>query len=319
MDQPNPNIPPPNPMSEDGSQHTPNPAALDIQDMAQQLQQQQALLQQLLQQQQQHQPQSASLASSAPRAQLHDLPARPSYDWQPDTHFQTMIPTLTLPLFERTLSAEEKQLLFDCYPPISGLRYAPPETLPIAEKRFNKAHKFQDQTLRQIQYGLSGVLRPLDVLGHVLLQTLPQDQLDRVFAILHDVRLLVLHNCGMVNSARNQLALRVVSPAYQVPPPDKTYTMDLTTFKDTLSHHNALQKAIKEANPRGSNGYSQSFSRSGPPRNAVGGHHTSGSCSYQQQYQRTNNNPNRRGNSSTNPFRNHSQTAQHNNNSTSSQ
>lgn len=310
MDQSSNNLPPPNPMSEDGSQPA-SPSTLDIQAMAQQLQQQQILLQQLLQQQQ-HQQQSTGLSSSVPGSQLHDLPSRPSYEWQPDEHLTARMPTLSLPLFDSTLSNDEKQVIFDRYPPVSRLRYAPPETLPIADQRFNKAQKSQDQTLRQIQYGLSGILRPLDVLGYVLHQSLPQDQLDRVFAILHDLRLLVLHNCGMVNSARNQLALRVVNLTYKMPSTDKTYTMDLTAFKDTLSHHNALQKAIKEANPRGGTSYGNSFFRAGPSRNADGGHHSSGSRYFQQQQQprRPNNNNNHRRGNNNNPFRNNAQTTQ---------
>ncbi|KAI9323272.1 hypothetical protein BX666DRAFT_1836895, partial [Dichotomocladium elegans] len=99
----------------------------------------------------------------------HDLAVRPSYEWQPDVRFSSLMPTLEQPLFSNTLADDVRKAIIERYPPIQGLCYAPPATVPQEEHLFKPSQKADDAMLRQLQYTISGILRPLDVLGHAIL------------------------------------------------------------------------------------------------------------------------------------------------------
>ncbi|ORY90556.1 hypothetical protein BCR43DRAFT_424327, partial [Syncephalastrum racemosum] len=218
-----------------------------IQQLADQIAQQQQLLQQLLA----AQPAPVPSPATGP---LHDLPLRPHYDWHPSEQLQQLMPTLGHPVFGNALAPEERRELIERYPPVAGLNYSPPATLPEAAKHFNTGHKREDHALQDVQYASSAILRPLDVLGHILLQVLPPEQLARVFAVLHDARTLTLHVGGLANTLRNHLALRAVNPSFasdfsrQLEP--RQFTMRVEDFRDALTSHATMRKAIDEARPR---------------------------------------------------------------------
>ncbi|KAI9315020.1 hypothetical protein BX666DRAFT_2029255 [Dichotomocladium elegans] len=132
---------------------------------------------------------------------------------------------------------------------MAGVSYSPPSTLPEAERHFNRGHKHEDASLRSMQYATSAILRPLDVLAHSLLPMLPPDQIGRIFAIINDVRTLVLHVGGVANNARNNIAMRAVNPSFTLPTSEKQYTMSLDQFRDTVSAQTTMRKTLKEARP----------------------------------------------------------------------
>ncbi|KAL0075898.1 hypothetical protein J3Q64DRAFT_1625093, partial [Phycomyces blakesleeanus] len=94
---------------------------------------------------------------------------RQTYEWVPSEKLMSLLPSLQHTLFSQTFTEDEKRSLLDQYPPISGVKYSPPVTLPQATKVFHKGKHRKDASLSQLQYAVSGVLRPLDVLGHALL------------------------------------------------------------------------------------------------------------------------------------------------------
>ncbi|KAG2212978.1 hypothetical protein INT45_005486, partial [Circinella minor] len=147
----------------------------------------------------------------------HDLPVRPSFDWTPSATLTYLMPTLDQSTFTSTLVAEERTQLIERYPPIYGFTYKAPAPVPEAARLFSKRQVTEDNTLRNFQYTLSAVLRPLDVLGYMILPLLPADQVERIFATINDIRTLILHTEGMINQARNQLALRAVNPSIHQP------------------------------------------------------------------------------------------------------
>ena len=218
-------------------------ATFDLQTIAQQLAQQGQLIQQLLNQQN---PQP--MASHEP---LHDLPIRPSYDWQPDALLYERIHSLANPIFHQNLSDEDRKAIIEKYPAIQGIKYTPPATLPEAQRKFNKGQYREDTSLRNIQYAASAILRPFDVLCHALVPMVTEAQADRVYAIANDTRTLILHLCGTINDARNALALRAINPAFHIPGErDTDYTMEPTKFQETLAHNTNVQKTIREATQR---------------------------------------------------------------------
>ncbi|KAI8136574.1 hypothetical protein BJV82DRAFT_489600, partial [Fennellomyces sp. T-0311] len=172
---------------------------------------------------------------------------RPRYDWQPSPQLCELVPTLEQHVFGVPLNEEDRKAIVDRYPPIAGLVYSPPATLPEADRRFKPGHRHEDASLRAMQYATSAILRPLDVLAHSLLPLLHPDQVGRIFAILNDIRALVLNVGGVANKACNNLALRAVNPSFQIPASDKIFTMAPEQFKDTISSHTAMHKVLKDA------------------------------------------------------------------------
>ncbi|ORY94093.1 hypothetical protein BCR43DRAFT_419883, partial [Syncephalastrum racemosum] len=172
---------------------------------------------------------------------------RPRIDWQPSPQLAELIPTLEQNIFDSPLPDEDRKALLERYPPIANLVYTPPATLPQAERHFNRGHRHEDSSLRALQYATSGILRPLDVLAHSLLPLLPADQVGRIYAIINDIRTLVLHVGGVANQARNAIALRAVNPSFTLPTTTKHFTMSPDMFKDQVSAQNTMRKTLREA------------------------------------------------------------------------
>ncbi|KAI8574988.1 hypothetical protein K450DRAFT_263847 [Umbelopsis ramanniana AG] len=207
------------------------------------------LIQQLLAQVQPQVVSSPAMVSSQPN--LHELPVRPSYEWQPDQTLLQRIPSLSSSLFHQTLPDTDRRNIVKRYPTIQGVKYSPPNTVPEALKKFNKGQLREDNTLRNLQYTASAIARPFDVLCHTLQPLIPPEQTDRVYAILNDVRTLLLHLCGSLNTARNNLALRAINPSFQVPSENgMDFTMEPKKFQEALSHNTTIQKTIRDAYPK---------------------------------------------------------------------
>ena len=234
-----------------------------LQELAHQVAQQQALLEQLLVSQGTT---GTPTSGATPAADLHDLPTRPQYDWQPSGQLCDLVPTLEHSPFGMSLSDEDRKTLLDRYPPIAGLVYSPPSMLPEAERHFKPGHRREDALLRALQYATSAILQPLDVLAHSLLPVLSPEHLGHIFAILNDVCTLVLNVGGVANKARNNLALRALNPSFSIPSSNTIFTMAPDQFKETVSTHMAMQKALREARPASARpaGSSQFF-RAVPP------------------------------------------------------
>ncbi|GAB5588889.1 hypothetical protein Unana1_03789 [Umbelopsis nana] len=227
----------------------PQTSYIDMNSLADQLAQHGQLIHQLLAQVQQQVPTSPAMVSSQPN--LHELPVRPIYDWQPDTILFERIPSFSSSLFHQTLPDEDRRNMIERYPVMQAVRYAPPNTTPVAHRKFNKGQFKEDKTLRNLQYTASAIVRPFDVLCHTLLPLIPSDQTDRVYTILNDIRTLIIHLCGSIHMARNNLALRAINPSFQVPSENGTeYTMEPQKFQETLSSNTTVQKTLRDANPK---------------------------------------------------------------------
>jgi hypothetical protein len=118
--------------------------------IAEQLPHQGQLIQQLLTQVQQPQVASPSaMVSSQPN--LHELPVRPNYEWQPDQILLYGTPSVSSSSFHQTLPDMNRRNIVERYLTIQGLKYSPPNTIPDALKKFNKSQLREDNTLRNLQ------------------------------------------------------------------------------------------------------------------------------------------------------------------------
>jgi hypothetical protein len=178
-------------------------SSLEIQ--VQQLQQQ---LQQLAQQLGKN-PTTHMLFDDDNTAQLHSFGIRPRYEWQP-SEFLVNLLHLDQPIHTSPpLSDTERKSIIEAYLPISNLDYHAPAAIPSALQRMNKGQKHEDQSLKQFQYLVSAILRPLDILAHELATNKANNQhLEKYLLMLRDVRKLVLNVSSSLNNARNNVAMR---------------------------------------------------------------------------------------------------------------
>ena len=248
-------------MSNDAQTSTLQEQMALLQQQLQQQQQQQDTILQLLQQQQQqqqypaHQPQpmqdSGDNSPPTPRAK---------YEWTPSNELVTLL-DMDQDLFVGTpLTDKQRASLIDLYPPIAALDYRPPDAVPAAYGHMNESQRSHDASLKSIQYLLSAVFRPLDLLGHQLLTARETNDIQHSLKILHDARALLLNVSNSVNTYRNGIAIKAVNKSFK---PDLTgdsrHTMPSDQFHSMIGQLNSTQKTIKEAQ-RGSKPF-----RSGPP------------------------------------------------------
>ncbi|KAG0172929.1 hypothetical protein DFQ29_008186, partial [Apophysomyces sp. BC1021] len=177
-----------------------------LEQLTAQVAQQQQLLEQLLAQQVSlpEQPRIDNIVSTT--SHIHTLPVRPHFDWTPSEALLYYVPELSTDLFSQVLSDDQKKSIIELYPPLQTL-------------------------LKNIQYQLSAVFRPLDVLANELYSILPPGHATRIFTILRDTRTLLMHANGTTNQARDSLALRAINPSFTVSPTEGSYTMTPDTFQ----------------------------------------------------------------------------------------
>jgi hypothetical protein len=154
---------------------------------------------------------------------------------------------------------------------MAHLEYKAPATIPTAERLMNKGQKYEDNSLKNLQYLLSATFRPLDILSHELVTSeTGNPNLERYCTMLRDVRRLLLHVCSTMTQARNNIAaLRAVNPSFSMKTNQETnYTLPLDEFHNTLIQQTTARKATREAtlNRRqrrftsGNSGHASSFS-----------------------------------------------------------
>ncbi|CEP07631.1 hypothetical protein, partial, partial [Parasitella parasitica] len=215
---------------------------------------------------------------------LHSFGTRPHYDWSPSATL-TEFMELDVPLHtSKPLSDTDRKSIIEAYPPMAHVDYKAPTTIPTAERAMNKGQKLEDNSLKHLQYLLSAVFRPLDILTHEMFTyDSGNPNLERYSTMLRDIRHLLIHVCSSMTHQRNNIALRAINPGFSLTTDQATnYTLPLDEFQSTLIQQTAARKATREATgtrrqhrrftpgaPRNPNSFStasdQPFFRSGPP------------------------------------------------------
>lgn len=115
--------------------------------------------------------------NTAETAQLHSLPVRPTYDWVPSDLLRESL-DMDQPLFHSAaMTDDERREIFDQYPPVRGIDYKASATIPTASANMSKQLQHEDSMLKELQCLVSGVFRPLDILGYEIIEstsTLPR-------------------------------------------------------------------------------------------------------------------------------------------------
>ncbi|KAI8636525.1 hypothetical protein BD408DRAFT_460274 [Parasitella parasitica] len=256
---------------------------------------------------------------------------RPHYDWSPSDSLTELL-HLDAPLHTSNLLADsERKAFIESYPPIAHLDYKAPATIPQAERLMNKGQRLEDSSLKHIQYLLSAIFRPLDILSHEMVSSESDNpNLERYCTMLQDVRRLLLHACSSITQSRNNIALRAVNPAFSMKTePETNYTLPLDESQQTLIQQTAARKATREATASkrqrrtfssGTSGPLNSFSndpnpqffRSGPPSQQGGYNSNSNNNS---NFTSNNNISNfRQNNNNTSNFRQHNSNNSNNSN-----
>ncbi|KAI8326685.1 hypothetical protein EDC96DRAFT_581448 [Choanephora cucurbitarum] len=120
--------------------------------------------------------------------------------------------------------------------------WTPPEEL--AEMLNLKQSPFE------AQYLLTGVLRPLDILGYEIYSAnIADTDAQRFLQMIHDVRSLLLNVSYTLNHHRNNIALRSFDQSFALPSQssDTRYTKPLKDFNASIAQQTATEKSLKEA------------------------------------------------------------------------
>ncbi|KAK4514797.1 uncharacterized protein ATC70_002402 [Mucor velutinosus] len=213
---------------------------------------------------------------------LHSFGTRPHYEWSPSDALTDLMELDTPLHHSKPLPDSERKAIIESYPPMAHLDYRAPATIPTAAKIMNRGQKYEDQSLKSLQYLLSATFRPLDILIHEMFtHETGNPNLERYSTMLRDIRRLLLHVCSTMTQQRNNLALRVINPSFRLEnDAEVNYTLPLDEFQQTLVQQTAARKATREATANRrqrrynrntpissspSNGSDPSFFRSGPP------------------------------------------------------
>ncbi|CEP08765.1 hypothetical protein [Parasitella parasitica] len=181
---------------------------------------------------------------------LHSMGTRPHYDWYPSEGL-TELMNLDAPMHtSEPLSDSERKTIIESYPPLAHLDYKAPATIPTAERAMNKSQRYEDNCLKQLQYQLSAVYRPFDILSHESTTSeAGNPNLERYCTMLRDVRKLPLHVGASITNSRNNIALGgAINPSIVIKPGNEaTYALSLDEFQQTLIQQTAARKATREA------------------------------------------------------------------------
>ncbi|KAI8077627.1 hypothetical protein BDF21DRAFT_464080 [Thamnidium elegans] len=140
-------------------------------------------------------------------------------------------------------------MTIDTYPSIDNLNYQPPDTIPMASRKMNKYQTKQGMSLKRLQYMLSGVFRPLDVLGLEISQDATNDNVQRYLLMLKDCRTLLLNVSAQINDMRNNIAFQAINPSFTSTNSanNHNFTMSTADFQAALVQQTNTSQAIKTA------------------------------------------------------------------------
>jgi hypothetical protein len=111
-------------------------------------------------------------------------------------HLDTPLHTSTL------LSDSERKTIIESYPPMAHLEYKAPATIHTAERLMTKGQRYEDRSLKHLQYLSSAAFPLLDILSHELVSSESDNSnLERYCTMLRDVRKLLLHVCSAMTQS----------------------------------------------------------------------------------------------------------------------
>ncbi|KAG0736024.1 hypothetical protein G6F57_002397 [Rhizopus arrhizus] len=101
----------------------------------------------------------------------HSVDTRLHNDWSLSDTLTELV-NLDTPLHtSNLLSDSERRTIIEPYPLMTHLEYKAPATIPTAERLMNKGQRYEDRSLKHLQYLLSAAFLPLDILSHDLVSS----------------------------------------------------------------------------------------------------------------------------------------------------
>ncbi|KAG1141375.1 hypothetical protein G6F37_010609 [Rhizopus arrhizus] len=138
--------------------------------------------------------------------------------------------------------------IIELCPLMTHLEYKALATIPTAERLMNKGQRYEDRSLKHLQYLLSAAFRPLDILSHELVSSESGNpNLKRYCTMFRGICKLLLHICSTMAQARNNIVLLTVNPSFSLEQDQEIqYTLPLDKFQNTLIQQTAARKATRE-------------------------------------------------------------------------
>ncbi|KAL9539401.1 hypothetical protein PS6_011221 [Mucor atramentarius] len=147
-----------------------------------------------------------SADDTATTSPLHSMGTIPHYDWSLSDGLTELMNLVDTPLHTTPpISDSERKTIVEAYPPMGHLDYyMAPATIPTAERLMNKRERYENHSLKHLQYLLlSAVYLPLNILAYELVSSseVGNPNLERYCTMLQDVRKLLLPVGSFMNQA----------------------------------------------------------------------------------------------------------------------
>ncbi|CEP15922.1 hypothetical protein [Parasitella parasitica] len=96
----------------------------------------------------------------------------------------------------------------------------------------NKGQCYEDDSLEQLQYQISAVYRPLDILSQESTTSeVVNTNMVRYCKLFRDIRRLLVHGSTSMTRARNKITLRAINFSFSLKTSNEvTYTLPLEKF-----------------------------------------------------------------------------------------
>ncbi|KAI9485976.1 MAG: hypothetical protein EXX96DRAFT_547207, partial [Benjaminiella poitrasii] len=147
-----------------------------------------------------------------------------------------------------------------------------PDMIPDAARKMQCTQQKQDASLKRLQYLVSAIFRPLDILGHEISFEAENTAAQRYMETLLDCCLLLLNLSSQVNQMRANLAFQAINPAYYntTSLSETNYVMPITKFQsDVAQQVNTAQTFRKATNKPFRRRFGQSSQQSGSSSSAA--------------------------------------------------
>jgi hypothetical protein len=186
--------------------------------------------------------------NSSGATSLHSIGVRSTYNWTPSPILSEVLSLDKVIFATSALSDDQLAKIIERYPIMKNVQYQPLNTIPDAAHRMKSPEAKQDMSLKRLQYLISSIFRPLDILGHEISPDNEDVNVQRYLTILANCRALLLNLSSQVNDMRNTPAVQTINPAFKsTAAPTKNYTMPLADFQTTLAQQTTSAQALRNA------------------------------------------------------------------------
>ncbi|KAI8875124.1 hypothetical protein K501DRAFT_280672 [Backusella circina FSU 941] len=183
----------------------------------------------------------------------------PAAEYMDDAEEQGVATALHHYIYDLLILEDQKGRIIEQYPNLDNVQYQPPAAVPAANRMMAPHQSKLDKSLKHLQYLLSGVVRPIDVLGLEISHDDNTTNIQRYLHVLADCHTLLLNISSEINALRNDIAFKAINPSYSAnKSSSQNYTMSPTDFQASLTQQTTTNQTLRHARPKKRSNHSNS-------------------------------------------------------------